>query len=224
MSKLAISEQGHGFEIQKDARDLLGFRPTQSNIHDLYDIDPLRTHIKAVTVKNQKFPRGTISLAAAKPYLECNEPHSILVFYHEKLDSEDIRINRIAWFLIKENRIREIRGDLKLEHAIRFEEHNLTISGDKYYKRDVAQRWKKTNLAGINTNLTLNPKIGTNQNRVQISITTKRLVNILSPTEYATVSLEQYSANPQIKTQLPQKFIQLLPMLGRRYSHEQRFQ
>jgi len=221
MSKLSVAEQGHGFEIQKDVRYYLGFTPTQSHLHDPFDIDSLYTHVKAINVKSSKFPQGTINLSDAKTYLSCNDPHTIIAVYHERLDDQDVIVNRLAWFLIKSETIKIMWGDLTLDDAIKFNECIESMGCDKYTNRDTARRWKKEH--SHKSSLMLNPKMGPGNDRLQISITTRRLVNILSKNEYATLSLEEYRNDPNVVDNFPGKFRQLLPILGRRYSHKQRF-
>ncbi len=223
MSKLAIAEQGQGFEIQKDVRDLLGFVPTQPNIHDQFDIADLHTHVKSVCVKSQRFPAGTIALSDAKTYRESVRAHSIVTAYYQRIDEEDIRIIRLAWYLIKPETILKLWGGMTIEHIIQFSDYNKSLGGDKHEKRAASKAWKKQNLGGLGNLISVHAKIGEAQNRVQASITTKRLLSVLTPLEYVTISLDEFKKTPHCTDTLPQKFQQLLPMLGRRYSHEQRF-
>lgn len=221
------AEQQHGFDVQNQIRKYLGYRESQQNIHDKYDLPEDQSHIKTVTVTNSANlnPRGSIALSDAYTFLAQPTPYNLLVATCVQTDKTHIEVILLSLYHITADTHAKLLGNLDASDAQRYTDYIKSLSGDKEERRPAGIAWKKANLGGKDGLVSLNQKIDENQCRVQASITTRRLRSVIPPTDCFTVTNIDFQMKTEKLNALPPRFRRALPILDSQlFNHRRRFQ
>ena len=182
-----MSNQLHGKIFEDFIKPLFpGSADHSRSPSSLFDIEGnfdkqnnLPTNIKSKNINSK-----IIEMADARKFMSINEPFRLLILYY-KQEKNSKNLTKIDEYILNENNISIIKGDLLLDDVDIF--HNLLLEfpyGSHIEARDFAKKYKQ-NLKQKNTYLKLNPKIDSkNQRRLQCSLNINDLNSLIIPSSY----------------------------------------